>query len=258
MHSSALGVCVSSLDHTRKESLAMMKNVKFGSSLCAGLLLLSACTETVDSKNIRTGGISALITANATSDAATTVTAELKVGGPTSNTYVDLSGGDRIFASADGKRSEMEAQGTGTYQIDFNVAAADTEFLVDLQRDEDDDAPMTKGQLPAPFSFQVPNMSTSRAQNITITWSPSGTADNVTLQFGGTCIFNRTVDVPGDTGSHEISAGTLASTNPDKPETCDITVEMKRTRKGEADPAYDPDSSFVLTQTRTSKFTSTP
>lgn len=236
----------------------MMKNVKFGSSLCAGLLLLSACTETVDSKDIRTSGISAQITATATSDAATTVITELKVGGPSSNTYVDLSGGDRIFASADGKRLEMEAQGTGTYQVDFNITAADTEFIVDLQRDEDDDAPASKGQLPAPFSFQVPNMSTSRAQNLTITWAPSGSMDDMTLEFAGTCIFNRTVDVPGDTGSHEISAGTLASTNPDKPETCDITVEMKRTRKGEPDRAYDPESSFVLTQTRTTKFTSTP
>jgi hypothetical protein len=236
----------------------MIKNVKFGPSLCAGFLLLSACTETVDSKNIRTGGIWASITANANSDAATAVKVELKVGGADSNTYVDLSGGDRIFASADGKRLEMEAQGTGTYEIDFNVAAGDTEFIIDLQRESDDDAPMSKGQLPAPFSFQVPNMSTSRAQDLTITWTPSGTADDMTLQLGGTCIFNRTIEIAGDMGSHVISGGTLASINPDKPETCDINVEMKRIRKGEADRAYDPGSIFSLTQTRTAKFVSSP
>lgn len=236
----------------------MMKNVKFGSSLCAGLLLLNACTETVDSKNIRTDHISALITANATSDAATTVKAELKAEGAKSNTYVELSGGDRIFASMGDKRLEMEAQGTGTYEVDFNVAAADTEFIIDLQRDEGEDAPMSKGQLPAPFSFQVPNTSTSRGQNITITWSPSGTTDDMTLDFAGTCIFNRTIDIPGDTGSHEITPGSLVSTNPDKPETCNITVGMKRTRRGEADTAYGRDSSFVLTQTRSATFTSAP
>jgi len=236
----------------------MIKNMKFGSSLCAGFLLLSACTETVDSKDIRTAGIWASITANANSDAATTVKVELRVGGPDSNTYVDLSGGDQIFASGNGKRLEMEAQGTGTYEIDFNDAAADTEFIIDLQRDSDDDAPMSKGLLPGPFSLQVPNMSASRAQDLTITWSPSGTTDDMTLQLGGTCIFNRTIDIPGDTGSHVITGGTLASINPDKPETCDVNIEMKRTRKGEADRAYDPASLFVLTQTRTAKFTSAP
>jgi hypothetical protein len=236
----------------------MIDNKKFASSLCLGLLLSSACTETVDSKNIRTGGISALITANATSDAATTVTAQLKVGGPNSNTYVDLSNGDSIFASANGDRKEMEAQGTGTYEIDFNVAAADTEFIVDLRRDADDDAPASIGKLPGPFSFQIPNMNTSRAQEITITWSPSGTTDEMTLQLSGTCIFQRTIEIPGDTGSHVISAGTLVSTNANKPETCDLTAEMKRIRKGEADTAYDSQSSFILTQTRSAKFTSAP
>ncbi len=236
----------------------MIEKLKFGPSLCLGFLLLSACTETVDSKNIRTAGIAAFITANATTDAATTVLASLKVGGPNSNTYVDLSNGDGIFAIGGGKRTEMEAQGTGTYEIDFPTAAENTEFVVDLQRADDDDAPASTGTLPGPFSFQVPNMSTSRTQNIMITWSPAGTMDDMTIELSGTCIFNRTIDIPGDTGTHTISGGTLVSTNTDKPETCDINVEMVRSRKGTPDTAYDPESTFVLKQTRTAKFTSAP
>lgn len=236
----------------------MINKLEYRSSLCLGLLLLSACTETVDSKDIRTGGIAAFITAKATTDAATNVIASLKVGGAGSNTYVDLSGGDSIFAIGGGKRSEMEAQGTGTYEVDFPTAAADTEFVVDLQREADDDAPSSKGTLPGPFSFQVPNMSTSRAQNVTITWSPSGTMDDMTLELSGTCIFSRTIDIPGDTGTHMIPGGTLVSTNTDKPETCDINVEMVRSRKGTPDTAYDPDSTFILSQARTAKFTSAP
>jgi hypothetical protein len=236
----------------------MIEKLKFGSSLCLGLLLLSACTETVDSKNVRTGGIAAFITANATRDTATTVRASLKVGGSSSNTYVDLSDGDSIFATGGGKRVEMEAQGTGTYEIDFDTAAADTEFVVDLQRSEDDDAPASIGKLPAPFSFQVPNMSTSRAQNVDVTWSTSGTTDDMSIKLSGTCIFSRTIDVPGDTGKHTITGGTLVSPNTDKPETCDVSVEMVRSRKGITDTAYDSESSFILTQTRTGKFTSAP
>lgn len=236
----------------------MIEKLKFGSSLCMGLLLLSACTETVDSKNIRTGGISASITAIATTDAATTVAATLKVGGPTSNTYVDLEGGDRIFAVSGDKRLEMEAQGSGRYEIDFNTAAADTEFLVDLQREVDADAPASIGKLPGPFSFALPNTSVPRGQELAITWMPSGSSDNMTIELSGTCIFNRTIDIPGDTGSHKIPGGTITPTNPDKQETCDVNVEMKRSRKGTPDTTFDPDSSFVLTQTRTAKFTSAP
>lgn len=237
----------------------MIEKLKCGSSLCLGLLLLNACTvETVDSKNVRTGGISAQITANATTDAATTVTASLRVGGPSSNTVVDLSGGDKIFAQADEKRLEMVAEGSGIYQVAFNTAAADTEFTVDLQREVDDDAPASIGKLPAPFSLVVPNMSTSRAQEITFTWSPSGTSDSMTLELSGTCIFSRKIDIPGDTGTQTVDPGTLVSVNTDKPETCDINVEMKRTRKGTPDTAFDPESSFILTQTRTGKFTSAP
>jgi hypothetical protein len=237
----------------------MIEKRTFGSSLCFGLLVLGACTvETVDSKNVRTGGISAIFTANATTDGATVVTASLRVGDPDSNTVVDLSGGDKIFAQAGDKRLEMASEGSGIYQVDFNTAAAETPFVIDLQREVDDDAPNSAGKLPAPFTIEVPNMSTSRTQEITITWSPSGTDDDMTLELSGSCIFQRSYDVPGDTGSHKISGGELVSVNTEKPETCDVTVEMKRTRKGTVDTAFDPQSSFTLTQTRTAKFTSAP
>jgi hypothetical protein len=237
----------------------MIEKLKTGLSLCFGLLLLSACvTETVDSKNIKTAGMTALIQVNAPNDSASTVTATFKVGGASSNTYVNFSGGDTVFAEGADKRVQMDAQDTGKYTIDFNTAAKDTRFVVDLQRDNDDDAPGSNGTLPEPFSFQVPNMATSRATDITITWGPSGSNDNVTIELSGSCIFSRSIDVPGDTGSHVISGGTLASIDPMKPETCDITVEMTRSRTGTVDPIFDNESTFKLTQTRTAKFTSSP
>jgi hypothetical protein len=237
----------------------MIEKLKSGLSLCFGLLLLSACvTETVDSKNINTQAMTVIARVNAPTDAASTVIATFKVGGASSNTYVDFSGGDRVFAEAGDKRVEMDAQDTGVYSVDFNTAAKDTKFVIDVQRENDDDAPATLGMLPEPFSFQVPNMSTSRADNITITWSPSGSNDNVTIDLSGSCIFSRTIDVPGDTGSHMISGGTLVSNNTEKPETCDVNVEMKRSRTGTVDPIFDNESTFTLTQTRTGKFTSAP
>jgi hypothetical protein len=236
----------------------MSEKMKFGLSLCLGLGLLSACTETVDSKNIRTGGIAAFFTAEAPTDSATTVRATLKVGGESSNTYVDLSGGDRIFAQAGDKRVEMESQGTGQYEVDFNTAAEGTDFIIDLQREVDDDAPLSRGTLPAPFAMTLPNMPVSRKQELTITWAPSGSNDDVTIELSGTCIFSRTIEVAGDPGTHKISPGTLISTKTDKPESCDINVEMKRSSTGTPDAVFDNESSFVLSQVRTGKFTSSP
>src|SRR5687767_9404160 len=71
-------------------------------TLTAGLALVSltGCTETTSSKNIKTGGIAALIEVTATSESSSAVKATLKVGGDESNTYVDLDGTDRIYASA--------------------------------------------------------------------------------------------------------------------------------------------------------------
>ncbi|MBK9266332.1 MAG: hypothetical protein IPM54_41925 [Polyangiaceae bacterium] len=138
------------------------------------------------------------------------VTATLKVGGASSNTYVDLAGGDRIFATGGDSRVEMQSQGAGKYEAEFNTAAADTEFLVDLQREEDDDAPASVGKLPGPFSMVVPNMTMSRAKDIVITWAPAGTNDAMTIELTGNCIFNpyhRRSRRSGDAHDHGRHAG---------------------------------------------------
>ena len=225
-----------------------------------GLGALSGCKETVDSQNIKTQGIAAIISATAETDAETRLIATLKVGGDESNTYVDLSSGDAIFAVTDDKRVEMQAQETGVYEAEFNTAAAETEFTVDLQRADDDDAPASRGTLPAPFTLTIGASQVSRAADITVTWTPSGSNDDVRLELNGSCIFLETIDVPGDSGSHTIPANTLKPTGSmdQPPPTCDVNVSMTRSRSGTVDSAFDSESSFVLRQVRTGKFTSTP
>jgi hypothetical protein len=53
-------------------------------------------------------------------------------------------------------------------------------------------------------------------------------------------------------------AGELESTGGDKPETCDLTADLTRTKKGSADTLFDPESYFRLHQRRSAKFTSNP
>jgi hypothetical protein len=230
-----------------------------GFALLTSLGLFSGCTkETVDSQNINTAGIAALIEVTATTDSATTVITTLKVGGAQSNTYVDLSDGDAIFAKAGATRVEMTGQSTGVYEAEFNTAALDTEITVSLERKDDDAAPNSRGLLPGPFALTIGASSVSRTADLAITWTPSGSNDDVTIELSGTCISGQTIDVPGDPGTHTITANTLKPINDMMPESCDVNVEVTRSRQGTADVAFDSESRFRMRQIRTSKFTSTP
>ncbi|WP_434042194.1 MULTISPECIES: hypothetical protein [Sorangium] len=221
--------------------------------------LLAGCTETLDSKQIRTGGISATLEATAESASSTSLKATLKVGGDESNTYVILSGGDRISAAADGEEVEMSAQGSGVYEAHFDVGAGDTEFTVSLDREDDDDAPDNAGTLPDPFDLEeLPGDPVPRDEEITITWSPSGSGDDMVIEVNGDCIFRERIDVGGDPGTYTIAAGELEPTRSQDPESCDVDVVVSRTRKGTTDNVLDPESSFELSQVRTGRFTSAP
>lgn len=217
------------------------------------------CTETIDSQNLKTAGIAALIEATSTDGTSTTVIATLKTGGAQSNTYVDLSSGDAIFAEGDGKKVEMQAQSTGVYEAEFGTGAADTEFKVMLEREADDSAPNSAGRLPAPFEIDpIATADVSRAEDLTITWDPAGgSGDEVDIEVDGNCIFIDSWTVP-DSGTHTIKAGDLKPTNSDMPESCSVEVEIRRTRSGSADPTFDSESWFRLHQVRTDSFTSAP
>ncbi|WP_437731239.1 hypothetical protein [Sorangium sp. So ce1335] len=221
--------------------------------------LLAGCTETLDSQQIRTGGISADLEATAESATSTTLKATLQVGGNESNTYVILSGGDRISATADGDEVQMSAQGSGVYVAQFDVGAGDTEFRVLLDREDDEDAPDNVGTLPDPFDLEdLPREPVARDEAITIAWSPSGSGDAMEIRVDGDCIFTERFDVPGDPGTFTIDAGELRSTSSQEPESCDVDVVISRSREGTTDNTLDDESAFWLRQVRTGRFTSAP
>ena len=243
----------------RGKGLSMKITTTVGALLLIGTGLLTGCTETIDSKNLKTAGISATIRATATSDAETTLLATLKAGGDESNTYVALGGGDRIFASGNDKRVEMTAQSTGVYEAEFSLGAANTPFGVSLEREDGDNAPNSAGTLPAPFSLTALGTEpVSRKADLTIEWTAATDGDAMHIHLDGNCIFFEDIDVPGDTGSHTIAANTLKPTNSQMPESCDVKVEVSRSRQGKPDTKFDSESTFVLEQVRTTKFTSAP
>lgn len=228
-------------------------------SLCfIGLSALGCSKETTSSSNIKTGGIAALIDVYADDDTTATVHVELKVGGSSSNTYVALEGGDSLTATAAGKTKTLTSVDTGIYEADFSGVEGGTEFQVTLDRPDDTTASDNSGTLPDPFTLDEPTSDLSRmTDDLTLSWSPADTGDDMHVDIDGSCIFHYSHSM-ADTGSFVVDAGKLDSTGGDKPETCNLTAHVERSKDGSADTIFDPESYFTLHQRRSAKFTSNP
>jgi hypothetical protein len=227
--------------------------------VCLSLIALSAAAcskETTSSKNIKTGGIAALIDVYADSDTKATVHVELRVGGSSSNTYVDLEGPDKLVATADDQEQTLSPRDTGVYEGSFSGVGEDTQFTVTLDRGGDDTASDNSGSLPAPFTLEKPaGMLSRKADALDISWSPAS-SDKLKLEIDGDCIYGFDKGVP-DTGAYTVEAGKLESTG-SKPEACDLDVTATRSRDGSADAKFDPESWFRLHQRRHASFVSNP
>jgi hypothetical protein len=233
---------------------------RFGlAALCLiGFSALGCSKETTSSSNIKTGGIAALIDVNAFDDTTATVHVELRVGGSSSNTYVDLEGQDRLIATAGGKTKTLTARDTGIYEADFSGVEGGTEFSVTLDRPDDITASDNSGTLPDPFTLDDPTSDLSRmTDDLTLSWAPAETGDGMRVDIDGSCIFPYDHEM-SDTGSFVVAAGKLRSTGGDMPETCDLTAKLERARDGSADTVFDPESYFRLHQFRSARFTSNP
>jgi hypothetical protein len=246
-----------------------MVRVRFAVLLVSSLGLTAAasgCKETTSSKNIRTAGIAMTTEVTATSESKVRVKTTLQVGGDESNTYVKLKGEDRLVASADGEEKQMEAIDDGVYEANFDVGDEGTLYKVELRRSDDDtDAKSNSGKLPAPFDItsDFGKDPVSRADDLTITWDPSGQSGDMQVEFedepGDSCIYDEDdVDIPGDTGAFVLKGKTLDSLDDDDPETCDVTATVSRIRKGTTDRALDGESKFTLAQVRAVTFASAP
>ena len=225
---------------------------------------LVGCKETVSSCDIRTSGLAELTTVTSNDGAMSTIHTNLVVGGDESNTYANLDCGDQIFAEVNGTdRQTMRSVASGEFEAEFDTAAEDDDFNVILERGQDDNAPDSRGTMPAPFAITSTFDATphSRATEIvTIEWDPSGETDTVNIVVEGNCIFRKDYSNVNDDGAHDIPAGDLEGTNDDNPDqaTCPLDVTVTRERQGSADSVFDAESWFVLRQIRTTGFTSAP
>jgi len=218
---------------------------------------LAAGCSTTSSSDLRTGGISADIRVSATSAIAATVSVQMSPGnGFDPLDLVKLTGGDALYAESDGLRRPLTDGGTYKYEATFPSAAAETQFrvILDRARADDTDAPDNLGALPMPFDLSplsIVNMPRSQAEMVT--WSPSGTADRMTLEFQGSCVEDRSFAIDGDPGTY---AFTLEGET--YPSSCQVAMTLRRSRAGVVDPNLNAGSSFLLEQVRTASFFSSP
>lgn len=224
------------------------------------LVLLSVgCSATTSSRNIRTAGLVALVDVTAHDDQHSVVSTALVIGGASSNTYVVLEGGDRLYAESNGDKREMNATSSGEYEAKFD--RADGEFIVSLTRDVDAAAPKSSGTLPPPFQItsEFGDQPLSRKNDaVTFTWTPGNSGADVEIEIEGDCIHSEHYKVGGDPGSFTIEAHKIEAWKSDKKKTCNVTVEISHLARGSTDPAFDSDSRFELRQVRKTRFVSGP
>lgn len=230
-----------------------------GVGLAASLVLTAGCSEDVDSDAIRTHGMYARFTAEATGNGSTELKAELRVGGA-NGTFVKLSPGDELVASTGGKSKKMGGiDDRKRYRTTFDTDEGGTEFQIAFNRKEDESAPNSKVTLPEPFALSLAEEQSDeveRGNSVEIEWTPKGKG-KIQWEIDGDCIWNESGEV-NDSGSWKIPASAIRVKSLDEGETCEVTVELKRVRRGSIDVNFEEGGVFEATQVREVSFTSTP
>ncbi|MCB9762766.1 MAG: hypothetical protein H6739_23395 [Alphaproteobacteria bacterium] len=220
--------------------------------------------ESIESQDILTSGIYADLTVITDGDGAR-AQAILRSGGATSNTFVQLTGDDDLSVSADGGEAvAMSEQNLGdiySYTADLDEDAAGTEFTFAFTRTIDDGAPASTAVLPEPFNATGPaedSTASRTADDITITWEPSGSADDMELKVHGDCFIDLSVPIEGDPGTYVVEAGTIESPDGTADQACDATITIMRKRSGSLDAGFGEGGVIYAAQSREIKIRMDP
>lgn len=205
------------------------------------LAALGTACEDIDSADLLTGGMSAVISGEADGSGETEVVAVLRAGGLTSNTLVDLTGDDELTATTGEQTLELQKRSLGvlhSYAATFDVDAVDTEFVVALNRSVDAGAPNSVFQLPEPFSIDSSSEAVTPTTTLDLTWSPSGTDREMELVVDGDCITVWAKEMDGDPGSYSVPGEELNVIGDEPGVSCELTATLRRVRGGEGDSAF--------------------
>jgi hypothetical protein len=233
----------------------------------AFVIALAACAQ-AKSGDVKTDAIYASISVDANGDGTSRARTSLKVGGSTSNTFLDLTDGDTLLASADTTQQVQRKEsslGVIWYDTTFSTAVADATYKISLMRTgaagscNATSAPNSHVTLPAPFTLTAPTAGSAVARTaaINVTWTGPA-PEQMHLTAEGLCVQPFSLDVPGGATSATIAAGALKDLDAKKPASCEVTIALSRSRNGVLDPNYGSGGRITATQSRSLSITSSP
>jgi len=224
---------------------------------------LAGCAKT-ESADLLTSGIYAAISATATGDGNTTVSATLYVDDPNNLNFVELTGDDHLTASSGSTQMPLTQSELGNIVSHTAVFAGDaegTQYTVAFARTVDAGAPSTTVALPPAFTVAPVAATVSRQARLDITYGPAGTSDKIAYALEGVCI-NPLNGSVSDTGALTIPPNTIVA--PDvgsanaSPLTCKVTLTLSREHVGSLDPHYGKGGQALGQQQRVVSWTTTP
>ena len=204
-----------------------------------------ACAS-VKSTDVKTSGVLPTIQVTASGDGKTAVYTSLRVGGPFSNTFLDLSEGDRLVVTSDEEQIVMTRNENWTHVVHYTAElhgdAADKSIEISFLRPDGENAPSSIVTLSAPFEITRPvseDALIGSQEELFIEWANPGKSDEIILRLNGNCI-DPYIKVVPDTGSHRIAAGTFTYSGEQESADCKINLMLARKRVGKVDPAFAP------------------
>ena len=223
-------------------------------ALIVSSFLAVACSE-IESEDVQTSGMYARFEANAWGDGVTHASAVLKAGGSGSTTYVSLTGDDRLTVTAGGNELQLDEGSLGafhSYDAELPTDAAGTEITWSFQRGDGTNAPNSGCTLPDVSVVLQPLAGATfdpAADDLMVQWSTQSDGAAVSVSVSGSCIEGWDETMGSDYGSVVIAAGALVES--DETETsCEVTVEVTRTKAGQVDAAFEEGGEASCAQTR--------
>ena len=218
---------------------------------------LFACTQSVESTDVRTSGVYPEFQVMADGTGSSTASARLKVGGNDSNTFLDLRGSDVLEVSAGGDTQRLTSGGDHRYSARFPVDEAGTEFVFSFRRGEQDDGAVHSAvTLPEPFELQMGSSEASRATDqVSFLWDPPAGGE-LHWDLTGDCIWTEQGSTPDD-GSNTLNRDDVRSVG-SEPKSCTARLEVQRSHSGSIDAAFTEGGENKAYQVRAQSFTSLP
>jgi hypothetical protein len=216
----------------------------------------AGCRQMVESTDVRTSGVFPVIDVTADGSGSTRVQVKLKVEGRLSNTFLDLTGDDRLTATARGVTKDLDATSGTAYTATFPGETSGPIVIAFVRGPDDTNAPATTVNLPEPFSVNIPSGEVSRAgADLSFVWTPASGSGDLDASISGSCIDIVFLTTPDD-GAATIARDQIhARTATDA---CTATLTLARTQSGEVDPAFTEGGDVTARQVRSGTFTTTP